>query len=188
MQVLLRALGLGSAAAILLAGAMTAASPDVGAGDGRIAVEGFAFTPSDVTIQAGGSVTWAVRKDPEQHTVTPKEAGAFEDSGPLFAGDDYTIQFDVPGRYAFVCVFHPFMTGSVVVETAAVSPLPSAAASASASAAPSGAGPTTASSDSPAVEPSPGGSGDVPVVAIALLILALGAGLALARSLRRRPR
>lgn len=186
MQVLLRALGLGSAAAILLAGAMTAASPDVGAGDGRIAVEGFAFTPSDVTIQAGGSVTWAVRKDPEQHTVTPKEAGAFEDSGPLFAGDDYTIQFDVPGRYAFVCVFHPFMTGSVVVESAAVSLSPSA--SASASAAPSGAGPTTASSDSPAVEPSPGGSGDVPVVAIALLILALGAGLALARSLRRRPR
>ncbi len=94
--------------------------PAMGAsGDARVAVEGFAFTPVTVTIPAGASVVWAVRKDPEQHTVTPTTPGSFDGSGPLFDGDDYTVRFDTPGRYDYVCSFHPFMTGSVVVEPAA---------------------------------------------------------------------
>lgn len=94
--------------------------PAMGAsGDARVAVEGFAFTPPTITIPAGGSVVWAVRKDPEQHTVTPTTAGSFAGSGPLFDGDDYTVRFDTPGRYDYVCSFHPFMTGSVIVGPAA---------------------------------------------------------------------
>lgn len=99
--------------------ATASSRPAMGAsGDARVAVEGFAFTPPTITIPAGASVVWAVRKDPEQHTVTPTTPGSFDGSGPLFDGDDYTVRFDAPGRYDYVCSFHPFMTGSVVVEPA----------------------------------------------------------------------
>ncbi len=106
---------------------VSAASPDPAGG--RVAAADFAFTPATVTIAAGASVTWSARKDPEQHTVTPEVAGSFEGSGPLFAGDDFTVRFDAPGTFPYACSFHPFMTGTVVVEAAAATPTASSPAS-----------------------------------------------------------
>jgi plastocyanin len=112
---------------ILTTQAAGAASPDPA--DGQVAAADFEFTPATVTILAGASVTWSARRDPEQHTVTPVVAGSFEGSGPLFAGDDFTVRFNEPGTFAYACSFHPFMTGTVVVEAAAATPTKSPAAS-----------------------------------------------------------
>lgn len=180
------------AGAVLLAGfgALTTTGIARGAepGDAVVAVEDFAFTPATVTVVAGGSVTWEARRDPEQHTVTPTDDGAFAGSGSLFAGDDYTVRFDTPGRFAYICSFHPFMTGTVVVEAAVASASAAvASASAAASLEPT---PGTASVEpspvttAPPAEPTVDPGTDPPIVPIALLGLAVGGGLALL--LRRR--
>ncbi len=192
MRTVRAALILAAVGAVLLVGfvALTATRIARGAepGDAVVAVEDFAFTPASVTVAAGGSVTWEARKDPEQHTVTPTNDGAFAGSGSLFAGDDYTVKFDTPGRYAYLCSFHPFMTGTVVVEAAVASA--SAAASvepSSGTASPDPAPGTTAPSPG-TTAPSPGSTAgpaepsvdpgtDLPIVPIALLGLAIGGGL-----------
>ena len=160
----------------------SAASPGTGAGDVRVAVEDFAFTPSSVTIEAGASVVWAIRKDPEQHTVTPVESGSFKGSGQLFAGDDFAVRFDVPGRYRYACMFHPFMRGSVVVVNAEdVTPPASPAVSTPASptsAEPAVPGDPSPTSVGPGTDATGGGPGTEPVLGAALLILTLTVGLA----------
>ncbi|MEO5884790.1 MAG: cupredoxin domain-containing protein [Candidatus Limnocylindrales bacterium] len=135
-----RTIRLGStiAAVAMLAAALStqsaiAASPEPGVEAVRVAVEDFAFTPASVTIDAGASVVWAVRKDPEQHTVTPLDPDAFAASGQLFDGDDYTVRFERTGRYDYACSLHPFMIGTVIVQapvaTPAVTPTSSTPAS-----------------------------------------------------------
>jgi plastocyanin len=88
-----------------------------------VLVQGFAFQPPGVTIAAGGSVTWTIGSDPEQHTVTPREAGAFEGSDQLFTGDTFTVTFDQPGAIEYFCTIHPTMVGTVEV-VAASTPSP----------------------------------------------------------------
>lgn len=122
-----RILGLALLVATSVPGSAAAASAEPASAETQVAVEGFAFTPSIVTVEAGTSVVWEVRKDPEQHTVTPRQAAAFEGSPQLFAGDDYAIQFLKPGRFDYFCTLHPFMTGTIVVEAPVATPAGSVA-------------------------------------------------------------
>lgn len=72
-----------------------------------------AFTPREVRIRAGGSVTW-VNRDPLEHTVTADD-GSW--TSPLLGeGGRYRRAFPRPGRYTFHCTPHPQMTGVVIVE------------------------------------------------------------------------
>ena len=182
---LLAVVGAACLVLMLTTRSVSAASPDPA--DGRVAAADFAFTPATVTIKAGASVTWSARKDPEQHTVTPEVAGSFEGSGPLFAGDDFTVRFDEPGTFAYACSFHPFMTGTVVVEAAAATPTDSPAASTRAvpgdSALASAAAPAQVSAEpapaspEPALEPAHIDSSIASVLAITVLIVAATAGI-----------
>ena len=150
--------------AALTAQIATADYHGTGEGEARVAVQDFAFAPATVTIAAGTSVVWEVRKDPEQHTVTPVEVGSFTGSGQLFPGDDYAVRFTDPGRYDYVCSLHPFMTGTVIVE---------AVSTASLSAAPRA---SVAPSPSPAEPIDSGSDGTTWVVALALIFLVGVAG------------
>ncbi|MEO6207923.1 MAG: plastocyanin/azurin family copper-binding protein [Candidatus Limnocylindrales bacterium] len=164
---------LGALAAMFMTQVVIAASPVPAASSARVAVEDFAFTPSSITIAVGGSVVWAVRKDPEQHTVTPTEADAFVGSGQLSDGDDYAITFGQPGIYEYVCSLHPFMTGTVIVEAVA-STAPTAAPLASVASV----GSVASVSPGPSsTEPIDGGSGSTTgVVILTLILLAFMAG------------
>ncbi len=181
---------LGVLAAILTAQVVVAASPPANPGptSARVAVEDFAFTPASITIAVGGSVVWAVRKDPEQHTVTPVEPDSFVGSGQLLAGDDYTVTFAEPGRHDYVCSLHPFMTGTVIVETAAATQTAPPAASGSDPA--SALVPVPSASVDPTVEPTLSGASGPPsmvvVAVVVAIVLGLGFGLVAARQ-RRRP-
>lgn len=121
-----------------LAGPASGATPPTGTAD--VLVESFSFQPPAVNIVAGGSVTWTVGSDPEQHTVTPREAGAFEGSGQLFTGDTFTVTFEEPGTVEYFCSLHPTMVGTVEVSApttpAAAVPTPTPTASPGASAPP----------------------------------------------------
>jgi plastocyanin len=73
------------------------------------------FRPSSVVVGAGGTVTWTnVGQAP--HTVTAGD-GSF-DSGMIASGDTFAQTFASAGVYAYVCSFHPGMTGTVEVVAA----------------------------------------------------------------------
>ena len=96
-----------------LASAAAAATPPPETA--HVLVQAFSFQPPAVTIGAGGAVTWTVGTDPEQHTVTPREPGAFEGSNQLFTGDTFTVTFDRAGSFEYFCSLHPNMVASVEV-------------------------------------------------------------------------
>lgn len=83
----------------------------------------FAF-PADVVVDAGDTVRWQ-NADPVSHTVTATE-GAF-DSGRIEPGTTFEQQLSEPGVFAYSCLFHPAMTGTITVidsQTVAASPGP----------------------------------------------------------------
>jgi plastocyanin len=84
--------------------AVTGSEPGVGIAD-------FAFTPTEVRVPVGGSVVWT-NNDAQPHTAT--SAGVF-DSGSIQPQTSVTVDFPTAGTFAYICSFHPFMTGTVVV-------------------------------------------------------------------------
>jgi plastocyanin len=77
-----------------------------------IAIGDRVFRPGNVTIAAGGSVTWR-NDDDREHTATASD-GAF-DTGVLSPGESARESFPKPGTFSFLCLIHPDMTGTVTV-------------------------------------------------------------------------
>jgi plastocyanin len=75
-------------------------------------IASFKYKPETVTVKAGGKVTW-VNQDKAGHTAT--FTGGL-DTDRLEKGERKALTFDKPGRYPYVCAFHAFMTGVVVVK------------------------------------------------------------------------
>jgi plastocyanin len=100
------------------------------------------FYPETVTVKAGQTVTWRVHSDWMPHTVsfqppfkTPEEPNAMlptgVKSGGKFAGgvshsgifgpppdgltDTFALTFTKTGKYAYLCLLHPGMAGTVEV-------------------------------------------------------------------------
>lgn len=78
----------------------------------KVEIEGFAYVPRTVTIQAGGKVTW-INRDSAEHTVTLDDGGF--DSGDLAEGKLASESFKDAGAYPYHCEIHPEMTGTVKV-------------------------------------------------------------------------
>lgn len=68
-----------------------------------------AFVPRMVTIAVGQTITF-VNRDDKDHTAT----GGDWDTGTLAPGESAQVTFDQPGTYAYACMFHPQMTGTIV--------------------------------------------------------------------------
>ncbi len=71
----------------------------------------FTFGPQDIQVALGGQVTW-INQDNQQHTATA--AGGF-DTDAIKPGDSAVVVFDTAGSFSYICSFHPFMSGSIVV-------------------------------------------------------------------------
>ena len=71
-----------------------------------------AFVAPTVTVTAGGKVEW-VNRGADEHTVTARDLSF--DSGDLVGGASYTMDFQVPGEFAYFCAIHPEMQGVVEV-------------------------------------------------------------------------
>jgi plastocyanin len=78
-----------------------------------VQITNFAYSPATVTIAVNQSVRW-VENDAMAHTVTAAD-GSF-DSGNLDQGATWTHTFTAPGTYAYVCSYHSFMKGTVIVK------------------------------------------------------------------------
>ena len=75
---------------------------------------GARFTPATIPIHAGGTVRW-FNDDAMPHTVTATDRAW--DSGYLASGGSFERRFDHPGSYSYVCLYHSWMTGRVVVSS-----------------------------------------------------------------------
>ena len=79
--------------------------------------QGLNYAPASVNVAKGGKVTWT-NNDPVPHTVTstsvPSGASSF-DSGNMNATATYTVTFTVDGTYLYLCSYHPWMHGTVIV-------------------------------------------------------------------------
>jgi len=99
---------LGGALAFGVAGAALAAEESV-------TIQGFAFGPASLTIDAGDTVTWT-NEDGVGHTAT-QDGGGF-DTGTIAAGASDSIAFDEAGTFPYHCTIHPAMTGTITVRAA----------------------------------------------------------------------
>ena len=78
----------------------------------NIEMKGFAFNPQEVTVKVGTTVTWT-NMDSAGHDV--KAADGSWGSDTLTNGQSFSKVFDQAGTYAYVCTFHPKMTGTIIV-------------------------------------------------------------------------
>ncbi|SRR6266487_690824 len=71
---------------------------------------GNTFSPATLTIPVGSTVTWK-NKSSIAHTVTSSKF----DSGNLLPSGTFSFTFKTPGTFQYVCNYHPFMQGTIVV-------------------------------------------------------------------------
>ncbi len=94
-----------------------AAGADTGdPADGPVAVDisDFSYAPATITVSPGQQVTFT-NDDKTAHTATAKD-GSFN-TDAIQPGEDASVTApDQPGEYPFICSFHPFMKGTVVVQ------------------------------------------------------------------------
>ena len=110
---------LGATLAASLAASLVLAAAPVFAADTAVTIAGFAFGPSSVTVQVGDSVTWT-NEDAAPHTATA--GGSSFDTGTIGNGASASVTFATAGTYAYICEFHPTMTGTVVVAGVSTDP------------------------------------------------------------------
>jgi plastocyanin len=97
---------------LLLLLTLAACGGSGGSKPATVDIKSFKYKPAKVTVKAGAKVTW-VNGDTAGHTATFKSG---LDTDRLEKGDRKALTFEKPGRYPYVCAFHAFMTGEVVVE------------------------------------------------------------------------
>jgi plastocyanin len=134
------------------------------AADNAVAISGFAFSPREITVTVGDTITWT-NSDAQAHTATADD-GSF-DTGTIGNNATGTATFSAAGTFPYHCKIHSSMTGTITVEAAA-----------GGSGGPGGSGATTPPSDTAPVA-QPAVSWDWVGVAL-VLVGAFLIGLALA--------
>ncbi len=83
----------------------------------EISIVDFAFAPALDTVSVNDSVRWT-NNGATAHSST-SNTGIW-DSGTLNPGQSYTRQFTAVGTFNYLCTFHPFMQGVIVVRSTGV--------------------------------------------------------------------
>ena len=94
-------------AAALMLGSAPARAQEV-----KVTIDNFTFTPAELTLKVGDTVTWT-NQDDIPHTVV--SAGKFR-SKALDTNDSFAFTFTAAGDYRYFCSLHPHMTGMIKVE------------------------------------------------------------------------
>ncbi|HEY1307624.1 MAG TPA: plastocyanin/azurin family copper-binding protein [Vicinamibacterales bacterium] len=71
-----------------------------------------AFTPGDVEVAVGTTVTWT-NTDTVSHTSTSNASGW--DSGIISPGRQFSFTYQTAGTFPYHCAIHPGMVGTVTV-------------------------------------------------------------------------
>ena len=82
------------------------------AANGSVTISDFRFTPAQITIDQGDTVTWT-NDGPTAHSATAPD-GSF-DTGIFQAGQSRSHTFSDAGTFSYICTPHPNMHGTIVV-------------------------------------------------------------------------
>ncbi len=80
----------------------------------KVTIQDFAFSPSDITVKKGTTVTWT-NQDSAAHTVTESDGSTGPNSGNLENGKSYSFTYNQIGTFTYHCAIHPSMAGTVKV-------------------------------------------------------------------------
>jgi len=86
------------------------------AADHAVAISGFSFSPRNITVAVGDTITWT-NSDAQAHTATADD-GSF-DTGTIGNGGSGSATFATAGTFPYHCKIHSSMTGTITVEAAA---------------------------------------------------------------------
>lgn len=106
--ILLTALVLGTGACSSPAPAEPAAPPV----PNQVTVADRSYSPSELTVNVGDTVTWVFDDGGMAHDVVADDKYF---RSPLMTSGSYTYTFDEPGTYNYHCTPHPDMTGTITV-------------------------------------------------------------------------
>jgi plastocyanin len=96
------------------------AGGDGGGGGTQVSMENIQFSPKDLTVKAGETITFtndeAIAHDVHK-TSGPGPDFASGPSGGMQEGDTFELTLDKPGNYEYVCDVHaPGMAGTITVK------------------------------------------------------------------------
>ena len=103
------------ALSLAILGALTLPAGIALAATRSVTIAGFAYHPAAITVNVGDRVVWT-NSDSVGHTATA-DNGSF-DTGNIPSGGSRGVTFTAAGTYAYYCVPHPSMRGTVVVRAA----------------------------------------------------------------------
>lgn len=85
----------------------------------KIGMQGWLFTPKEVTVNAGERVTWI--NDDDSHHLILFDRPEIKNSPDLKPEKEYSVVIDQPGEYPYSCKYHKDygMVGKLVVKAAA---------------------------------------------------------------------
>ena len=82
-----------------------------------IAIKNFTFSPSNITIRAGTTVTWLNQDEAVHQIDSDSKAQVAFVSDSLPHGASFPFTFTQPGTYTYHCTYHPTMKGTIVVQS-----------------------------------------------------------------------
>ena len=94
--------------------APASAPADVPTAGNSVTIQGFAFSPAELTVKKGTTVTWT-NQDSAPHTVT-SDSGSELSSATLSKGQSYSHTFNEAGTFEYHCNLHSTMKAKVMVE------------------------------------------------------------------------
>ncbi|WP_239003961.1 cupredoxin domain-containing protein [Nocardia panacis] len=80
-----------------------------------VEVSAMKFSPTDLTVKVGDTVTWLFR-DRVPHTVQGIGDKAMGINSPIIQKGEWSYTFTLPGTYRYLCSLHPEMRGTVTVQ------------------------------------------------------------------------
>lgn len=80
---------------------------------GAVSMEGSAFTPANITVRVGTTITWTNNDNTLHDVVADSDGGP--NSSNMQEGDTFSFKFENVGEFPYHCSYHPGMTGKVTV-------------------------------------------------------------------------
>lgn len=84
-------------------------------GDQAISIKDFSFQRASLSIKVGDSVTWT-NDDGASHSIQSGDR-TFDSPDKITTAESFSFTFANAGTFTYICGIHPYMTGTVEVET-----------------------------------------------------------------------
>ena len=98
---------------VAIAAALSLSFGAARAEDSKVTIDNFTFTPVELKLKVGDTVTWTNHDDIPHNIVSDEKS--FK-SKVLKTDETFVYTFSKPGTYTYLCGLHPQMTGKIVVQ------------------------------------------------------------------------